>query len=58
MSDLEQTQAIHLEDYDEETDEEVGNGEKKIVMISSTCTVLFKHTNIVTCKRCIFIFEL
>nr|XP_022314103.1 mediator of DNA damage checkpoint protein 1-like isoform X2 [Crassostrea virginica] len=31
MSDLEQTQAIHLEDYDEETDEEVGNGEKKIV---------------------------
>lgn len=40
MSDLEQTQAIHLEDYDEETDEEAGNGEKKIVMISSTCTVL------------------
>ena len=40
MSDFEQTQAIHLEDYDEETDEEAGNGEKKIVMISSTCTVL------------------
>ncbi|XP_061191374.1 mediator of DNA damage checkpoint protein 1-like [Saccostrea echinata] len=31
MSDLEQTQAIYLEDYDEETDEENTDGEKKIV---------------------------
>lgn len=33
MSDLEQTQAIYLEDFSEETDEENEDGKKKIVRI-------------------------
>lgn len=33
MSDLEQTQAIYLEDFGEETDEENEDGKKKIVRI-------------------------
>lgn len=33
MSDLEQTQAIYLEDFGKETDEENEDGKKKIVRI-------------------------
>lgn len=33
MSDLEQTQAIYLEDFGDETDEENEDGKKKIVRI-------------------------
>lgn len=46
MSDLEQTQAIYLEDFGDETDEENEDGKKKIVRIFHTKLFILYFNNI------------